>query len=183
MGQRPDVVVRRSETDDAPALHAIMQDPAVYSGLMQLPFPSLQEWRARLDDPPEGFRSLVACHGDQHGEVVGQLGLVTMSRPRQSHVASLGMAVRREWHGRGVGTVLMEAATDLADNWLQVTRIELEVYVDNAPALALYDKFGFVVEGTKRAAVFRDGDYVDTHLMARLHPRLADERSGNEASG
>jgi L-phenylalanine/L-methionine N-acetyltransferase len=73
--------------------------------------------------------------------------------------------------GRGVGTELMEAALDLADNWLNLTRIELRVYVDNAPAIALYEKFGFEVEGTHRYFAFRNGEYVDAYSMARLRVR------------
>jgi putative acetyltransferase len=46
------------------------------------------------------------------------------------------MAVRDDWQGKGVGTALMEAALDLADNWLNLTRIELTVYVDNAAGIA-----------------------------------------------
>jgi L-phenylalanine/L-methionine N-acetyltransferase len=52
------------------------------------------------------------------------------------HVGSIGMAVRDDWQGKGVGTALMEAALDLADNWLNLTRIELRVYVDNAAGIA-----------------------------------------------
>jgi L-phenylalanine/L-methionine N-acetyltransferase len=51
---------------------------------------------------------------------------------------------------------------------LRVRRLELAVYVDNAPAIALYKKFGFAVEGTRRAAAFRDGAFVDDYVMARL---------------
>ena len=54
------------------------------------------------------------------------------TRWRMRHVGSIGMAVRDDWQGKGVGTALMEAALDLADNWLNLTRIELSVYVDNA---------------------------------------------------
>jgi putative acetyltransferase len=64
----------------------------------------------------------------------------------------------------------MEAALDLADNWLNLTRIELRVYVDNAAAITLYEKFGFEVEGTHRRLAFRDGEYVDAYSMARLKP-------------
>jgi L-phenylalanine/L-methionine N-acetyltransferase len=52
------------------------------------------------------------------------------------HVGSIGMAVRNDWQGRGIGTALMEAALDLADNWLNLTRIELRVYTDNAAGMA-----------------------------------------------
>jgi GNAT superfamily N-acetyltransferase len=52
------------------------------------------------------------------------------------HVGSIGMAVRDDWQGKGVGTALMEAALDLADNWLNLTRIELRVYTNNAAGAA-----------------------------------------------
>ena len=86
------------------------------------------------------------------------------------HVGSIGMAVRDDWQGKGVGTALMEAALDLADNWLNLTRIELRAYVDNAAGIALYEKFGFEVEGTHRRLAFRDGEYIDAYSMARLKP-------------
>jgi putative acetyltransferase len=62
----------------------------------------------------------------------------------------------------------MQAAVDLAENWLNLSRIELEVYTDNAAGLALYQKFGFEIEGTLRDYAFRDGQYVDSYLMARI---------------
>jgi L-phenylalanine/L-methionine N-acetyltransferase len=63
---------------------------------------------------------------------------------------------------------LMEAALDLADNWLDLTRIELSVYTDNAAGIALYKKFGFEIEGTHRRYAFRNGGYVDSYSMARI---------------
>lgn len=62
----------------------------------------------------------------------------------------------------------MRRAIDLAENWLDLTRIELKVYVDNASGIALYEKFGFQMEGTHRRYAFRDGGYVDAYSMARL---------------
>jgi putative acetyltransferase len=79
--------------------------------------------------------------------------------------------VHEDWHARGVGTRLMEALIDLADNWLGALRIELTVYCDNEPAMKLYRKFGFEIEGTHRAFALRDGQYTDSYAMARLHPR------------
>jgi L-phenylalanine/L-methionine N-acetyltransferase len=62
----------------------------------------------------------------------------------------------------------MQAALDLADDWLNLTRIELSVYTGNAAAVALYEKFGFEIEGTHRRYAFRDGAYVDAYSMARV---------------
>jgi putative acetyltransferase len=124
-------------------------------------------WRKRLAEPPEGFISLVACA--ENDEVVGQLGLHTFpQRPRRHHVGQIGMAVRDDWQGKGVGTALMQAAVDMADKWLNLTRLELGVFVDNAPGIRLYEKFGFKIEGTSVDYAFRDGHYVDIYFMARL---------------
>jgi len=161
-----DIVIRHVEPDDYEALHRIFSGPKVIRGTLQLPFPSAERWRKRLADPPEGLYSLVAS---VDGEVVGTLGLpIFPDRPRRRHVGQIGMAVRDDWHGKGVGTALMEAAIDLADNWLNLARLELTVFVDNAPAIALYRKLGFTTEGTLTDYVFRDGEYVDCFLMARL---------------
>jgi putative acetyltransferase len=109
--------------------------------------------------------NLVAVRGD---EVLGQLGLHAMQHPRLRHVATLGMAVKTSARRRGAGSALVTAAIDLCEKWLNVTRIELEVYVDNQAAIALYVKHGFVIEGTRPRFAFRDGQFVDAHVMGRV---------------
>jgi putative acetyltransferase len=129
-----DITVRGTEPEDYRALQRIFSGPRTVAGTLQMPFPSGETWRERLAESPEGLHSLVAC---VKGEVVGSLGLETSpTRWRMRHVGTIGMAVRDDWQGKGVGTALMEAALDLADNWLNLTRIELTVYVDNAAAAA-----------------------------------------------
>ena len=63
---------------------------------------------------------------------------------------------------------MMGVCLDLADNWLNLTRLDLRVCVDNSPAIVLYKKFGFDIEGTHRRFAYRNGEYVDAHVMARL---------------
>ena len=160
------ITVRRTEPGDYEALRQIFAGPKVIWGTLQLPFPSAEQWRKRLAEPPEGLFSLVAC---VEAEVVGQLGLHTFpNRPRRRHVGQIGMAVRDDWQGKGVGSALMQAAIELADKWLNLRRLELEVFVDNEPAIRLYEKFGFTIEGTLVDFAFRDGQYVDTYMMARV---------------
>jgi L-phenylalanine/L-methionine N-acetyltransferase len=129
-----DITVRHSEPEDYKALHRIFSGPKAVAGTLQMPFPRAEMWRERLSEQPEGLYSLVAC---VEGEVVGSLSLETSpTRWRMRHVGSIGMAVRDDWQGKGVGTALMEAALDLADNWLNLRRIELRVYTDNAAGVA-----------------------------------------------
>lgn len=78
------------------------------------------------------------------------------------------MAVHDKWHSKGVGTALMKALLDLAENWLNLSRLELNVFTDNEPALRLYKKLGFVIEGRHKKYAFRDGGYVDAYTMARV---------------
>src|SRR5918998_1273701 len=128
------VTVRHAEVGDAEAFHRIMTAPRVVAGTLQLPLQTVERTRRFLADPPEGSYVLVAV---SEGGVVGNLDLrVHPDSPRRRHVGVIGVAVHDDWQGRGIGTSLMEAALDLADNWLNLTRIELRVYVDNAAGMA-----------------------------------------------
>jgi len=166
-----DITIRRVRTSDAEGLAALMSDPDVFGGLLQLPYPSIEGWRTRLaewDAPGHNELMLVA---EADSRIVGSAGLHPASPAlRRRHVLSLGISVAKDWQRQGVGSRLMAALLDAADRWLGCLRIELTVYTDNVAAIALYHKFGFEHEGTHRAYALRDGGYVDAHAMARLHP-------------
>jgi putative acetyltransferase len=160
--------IRRAEPEDYLAVYEMFKSPELYAGTLQLPYPSREQWRKRIADAAEGSYNLVAVVDDR---IVGMLGLHTFpDRPRRRHVGRIGISVHAEWQGKGVGSALMAAGLDLADNWLNLTRLELEVYADNEAAIHLYERFGFVYEGTLRQHAFRDGNYVDSIMMGRLRP-------------
>ncbi len=160
------ITIRAAEPSDYAALCEVMAQPLAQANTLQLPFPSQEKWKTRLAEFPQGDHLLVAVPDDN---VIGNLGVhAARKSPRMRHVAALGMAVHDAYLRRGVGAALVEAGLDLADNWLQMTRVELSVYVDNAPAIALYKKFGFTIEGTLRHYAFRNGKYADAHMMARV---------------
>ncbi len=163
----PTIEVRAREPRDVEALTAIAACPGVIAGTLQLPFRSVEvrrEWVARQDPLVHG---LVA---ELDGRVVGSLTLHVEANARRRHTGGIGMGVHDAYQGRGVGSALVAAALDLADNWLGLERLELTVFVDNAPAIALYKKFGFEIEGTARRFAWRNGEYVDAYTMARLRP-------------
>lgn len=163
-----ELIIRHGEPSDFEAVRAIYSGPKAIAGTLQVPFPSLETWRKRLSELEPEARILV---GVADGTVVGHLGLHPAYRPRRAHAASLGMAVHDAWTGRGVGSALLQHAILLADEWLNLLRLELTVFADNEPAIRLYQKHGFVIEGTHRAFALRAGAFADAHAMARLHPR------------
>jgi putative acetyltransferase len=163
-----EIVVRRAEPGDYEAVARNFQDESAYSGTLQLPLPSVEVWRRRMADPGDDNYIFVACVG---AEVVGHAGLhptTNRGSPRRAHTLGIGMAVPSAWQGKGVGTALMRTLCDFADGWLNVIRLELTVYTDNERAIALYKKFGFVIEGTHKAYALRAGRYVDSYSMARI---------------
>lgn len=137
----------------------------VYSGTLQLPYPSREYWRRRLSENTDSVYNLVAII---EGRIIGLAHVATFSRPRRRHAGEIGISVHEDWQGKGVGKELMRAIVDLSDNWLNLTRLELEVYADNEAAIRLYERFGFEVEGKLRRHAFRDGQFVDSIVMGRL---------------
>ena len=160
-----EVTIRALEPSDVEALHEIFQCPGVTANTLQLPWRSVEITRERFGHPQPDAFGLVAV---VEGRVVGNLGLHLVRIPRRRDVASMGMSVHDDFQNRGVGSALMAAMIDLADNWLGLRRIELEVWTDNAPAVHLYEKFGFVIEGTARQYARRAGTFVDAYYMGRL---------------
>ncbi len=164
------VSIRRSEPEDFRALREIFAQPSVMAGTLQMPYPSEEMWKKRLSEVPKGMYSLVAC---VNGDVVGNLTLFHRAdSPRRQHAGELGMGVHDRWQGKGVGGELMAAAIDLADNWLNLVRLELCVYTDNESAIRLYERWGFQREGTMAKYAFRDGGFADALMMARIRDAI-----------
>jgi len=163
-----EIRIRMARPSDAEAFAEIMSQPQVYHGTLQLPHTTPEAWRKRLEGNDPSYDYMLVAEVD--GKVVGDAGLHRSRRPRNLHVATLGIAVHDAYQGRGVGKALMAALIDAADRWLNILRIELEVYTDNERAIKLYESFGFVIEGRKRMNAFRDGQYVDSFVMGRIRP-------------
>ncbi|MBP2018275.1 putative acetyltransferase [Symbiobacterium terraclitae] len=163
-----EIRIRMARPSDAEAFAEIMTQPQVYYGTLQLPHTTPESWRKRLEGNDPNYDYVLVAEVD--GKVVGNLGLHRSRRPRNAHVAVLGISVHDAYQGRGIGRALLTAAIDAADRWLNILRIELEVYTDNERAIKLYESLGFVIEGRKRMNAFRDGQYVDSYVMARIRP-------------
>lgn len=173
--ESPTIRLERYSERHVEGLTALYNDPAVARQVLQMPYQSVEQRRKRLHDSADDDRLLilVALH---QGDVIGSASLEQHPRIRRSHSGSIGMGVAVAWQGKGVGSRLLGELLDIADNWMNLRRVELTVYTDNAPALALYRKFGFETEGEMRDYAVRDGRFVDVYSMARL--RRVEGREG-----
>lgn len=165
------VQIRPIRSEDIPALYAIRQMEGVRENTLALPSVRLQQSEEYFGNFSASDHAFVAeiIGKKKQGTVIGSADLSIASSPRCRHSAEIGIMVHKDYQGEGVGRRLMEALIDLADNWLKLVRLELNVFADNLPAVKLYESLGFVVEGTKKYGAIKEGHYGDLFLMARYN--------------
>ena len=161
-----DIVIRHGEPKDMPDLASIFSEPEAVQNSGQLPFRGMAFWEELLT-PNNLFIQLVAEHNQQ---VIGHLGINLSDNPRRNHCANFGIMIHPDHQGKGVGRLLMEKMIDLADNWLNLVRIELDVFTDNKRAVHLYKSMGFEIEGESKFDAFKNGRYANSYRMARIRP-------------
>lgn len=161
-----DIIIRAVKISDASDINEMRIQDGVRENTLGLITETVMKSESFLKNLDADSHLLVA---EVQEKVVGVAGLNVMKNPRMRHSASLGISIRKEYQGQGVGRKLMEKLLDLADNWLMLIRVELGVLEDNEKAMNLYKSLGFEVEGKKKYAIVRNGNYVDEYLMARYN--------------
>jgi putative acetyltransferase len=158
--------IRHVRITDADAVQQILEAPHVVHGTMRLPFHAEELIRERIRHV-DGTTKLVAI---REASVAGYAELVTHpGLARHRHAGEINMIATHPSHrGHAVGEALMSTMIDMADRWLQLSRLSLIVWSNNERAISLYERFGFSIEGTMPRYVFLDGAYGDAHLMGRL---------------
>jgi ribosomal protein S18 acetylase RimI-like enzyme len=121
-----------------------------YLALVQAP-PLESAREVVLSNIANGVPQLVAVRGS---EVIGWCDIRPQEWDGFSHCGRLGMGVRADFRGHGIGRRLIEATLQRAGE-KGLERVELEVFASNTPAIRLYESLGFVVEGIKRRAQAR----------------------------
>jgi len=127
-----------------------------------------EEEAAVLTRRRDGDRSLMLAAIAEDGQIVAVCDVNPVrSRLRTMHRASLGMSVRRNHWGLGLGSALMERLIAFAKE-AGFEQIELEVVAANRRALNLYLKYGFQIYGTRPHGMkYPDGSYADDYLMCK----------------
>jgi putative acetyltransferase len=159
-----ELLIRPVRAEDAEPLNELRRRDAVAEFIPSFSSERESATRKYLDSFGPNDHVFVA---ELDGRVVGQAGL-HVREGKLRHSAWVGLAVHDGFSGRGIGRALMEKLIDLADRWLGLTRVDLVVVANNTRAIGLYEKLGFVLEGTQRKASYFDGRYWDVLCMARV---------------
>lgn len=165
-GQNGPALLRGIRTSDAEGMCRMSNMPAYINGSLRLPHSSLDYWQKRLAERDLSESWIVA---ELDGELVGAGAVLTNSNPRIAHIGEMVLGVADHVAGRGIGTQIMAALIDIADNWRGLRRLELDVIADNDVAIRIYKKFGFEIEGRQLKSTLRNGEFVDSFCMARLN--------------
>lgn len=88
-------------------------------------------------------------------------------RPRLRHAGEFGISVAQAYAGLGVGRALIEHMVEWAEQGGVVRKINLKVRADNAGAIRLYERMGWVHEGRTTRDTLIDGEFSDCLLMGR----------------
>ena len=104
--------------------------------------------------------------GELEGKIVANCSVGLVQTPkRYLHRAALGIAVRKESWGMGIGKKMMQECI-MWCNKNGVEQLELEVVTQNERAVSLYKSLGFQIYGTKKHALkYGDGTYADEYCM------------------
>lgn len=102
---------------------------------------------------------IVAFHKDK---MVGHAQIFKFPHPRRKGTGDLAMYVHQDFHNVGLGTAMLNKLIELARKE-GMHRISLHVMADNKPAIHLYQKFGFHVEGVMKDTYFGKTENITTN--------------------
>ncbi len=100
-------------------------------------------------------------------EFVGYITAVRGNYIKNRHTAYVVIGILEDYRNQGIGKKLFAEVEKWATN-NGVLRLELTVICDNKPAVSLYRKVGFEIEGTRKNALFNLNGYVDEYFMSKI---------------
>lgn len=162
--------LRELERKDLLAINKWRNDPELIS-LLGAPFRYIN-----LDVDVKWYESYMGNRGnavrcaiteDDKDEILGLVSLVSINYMNQSAEFHIMIGDTKN-QGRGIGTFAVNTMLNHAFNNMNLQRVELTVLEDNTRARHLYEKCGFVYEGKKRKAKYKNGKFVDMLIYSIL---------------
>ncbi len=163
------VRLRAREPEDEPLLFQWFNDPEVTQYLtLRYPLSHAQEAEFIAKSATISYdHASFGVETIAEKRLIGGVGLEHVSPENRGAVLGIAIGDKQFWDG-GFGTDAMRVLCRFGFAMMNLHRIELEVFAENARAVHVYEKVGFRIEGTRRQASFKFGRYQDLHVMGLL---------------
>jgi RimJ/RimL family protein N-acetyltransferase len=164
------IVVRDAIEDDAAQLLELRRRLSVETTFMlreSAELPVAADEQQQLIHRLANQRNSRLLLAEADGALAGFLAAFGGEPNRLKHSALLALGVLREHWSQGIASQMLGEIIAWAPT-AGIKRLELTVHTTNLRALSLYLKCGFQVEGTRRASLLVDGQYVDEYLMSLI---------------
>ncbi len=163
--------LRAMEEEDLPLFVVWLNDPEVTMGLslyLPLSFQDEKAWFESMhNQPQEKHPLMIEVAQDDDWVPVGNCGFGSLDWRVRSAEFGIGIGAKEYW-GQGYGSEATKLMLQHGFNTLNLNRIMLRVFDINPRARRVYEKVGYVYEGTMRQAHYYNGEYVDVHFMSVL---------------
>jgi UDP-4-amino-4,6-dideoxy-N-acetyl-beta-L-altrosamine N-acetyltransferase len=144
-------------------------DPTIREAAMAHPFPVTRElektWFDQVLNNKGNDTIYFAIATTQNDDFVGYLYLHRINWISRTCYFSIYIGEEAN-RGKGYGAESLQLILEYAFNVLNLRKVLLEVNASNTAAIALYEKTGFVIEGTLKEHVYYNGKYLDVNIMS-----------------
>jgi ribosomal-protein-alanine N-acetyltransferase len=163
--------IRSFRPEDAESLRTQIDNYQVARNMSTIPRPySLQhaeEWIATASAASPQTHFAIAIDD----QVVGGIGVMIddgRRGPFSAHCAEIGYWLGQEFWGRGILSEAVPELTEWAFSELNLVRIFAAVYARNPASARVLEKSGYTFEGRLHAVYFRDDEFIDGLLYAKV---------------
>ncbi len=172
------MLLRPVVAEDADGLFPLVYQTGVADTLLWDGPASLNEYRLGL-----AGRESRAWRGETHlftmiadGQPIGAIDI----RPENDSRADIGLWIGKPFHGKGYGSQAVRWIVSYGFEYLGLEKIEAEIFVGNWGSRRIFEKNGFLLEGTRRKSVRKYGQVLDEWLMGLTREDWAAREAGME---
>lgn len=161
--------LRLTTPEDLETIGKLWNEDSILLGNRSTIFPTYESENQQLfkewstNQTRSGFGLTIA---DKEGNFVGHLTIFNLTLP--ALVGTIAIFIDPNYQGKGYGLEALQMGLKIAFEELNAHKVELNVYSYNERAIHVYQKAGFIIEGTKRASTYHKGQYFDTIIMGML---------------
>lgn len=163
----PVSIMRPLSAADIPILQVWANDPEVRK-FVSLKYPAMEttekNWIESLVSDHSALRNIVLMIETLDGVRIGTMGLHRINLVHRTAVTGALMGEKSYW-GKGIGSITKMHFLYYAFEQLNLNKIHSVVYANNERSIRYSLRCGYQIEGTRKQAYFKDGQYVDEVML------------------